>query len=424
MLRLAADLPAVEVRVVALRALVLAGRVAALFVAPALRVAAPFFPEALRGAGPFFADRLRSVGPRLLVDAAFSVALLGVSAPWTSRRFSIVSAALRRSLTTRRAAFSAPARASGPRLSRSDSACATRLRRPCERNDEKKSLLLFLAMSREANANDRGAAARLPRFPKEGPRSLGRRTQVHGLIQTDMEVVHLSRIRLFCLLALAAAALAAPAVAQAAATPERFEGVTVKRYVMGRVKPSTQARGAAHLWTNTGFSNRRAVYPVVRHQVLENGSEWVQVEALRARTQVRVWIPKWATHRVWIAYRVKIDLSSRLATVYRDGKVARRFRVVVGARSTPTPTGQWYVVDRLRLRTSWAYGKWALATSAFSRILKHFEGGQGQVAMHARGSLVAPVGTAASHGCVRFRDGDIAWMAAHVPNGTQVSIKQ
>ena len=135
MLRLAADLPAVEVGVVALRALVLAGRVAALFVAPALRVAAPFFPEALRGAGPFLADRLLSVGPRLLVDAAFSVPLLGGSAPWTSRRFSIVSAALRRSLTTRRAAFSAPARASGPRLSRSDSACATRLRRPWERND-------------------------------------------------------------------------------------------------------------------------------------------------------------------------------------------------------------------------------------------------------------------------------------------------
>src|SRR5947207_1738895 len=86
------------------------------------------------------------------------------------------------------------------------------------------------------------------------------------------------------------------------------------------------------------------------------------------------------------------------------------------AGATPTPTGQWYVVDRLRLRTSWAYGKWALATSAFSRILKHFEGGQGEVAMHARGSLTAPVGTAASHGCVRFRDGDIAWMAAHVPN--------
>jgi lipoprotein-anchoring transpeptidase ErfK/SrfK len=239
-----------------------------------------------------------------------------------------------------------------------------------------------------------------------------------------METVPPSRIRLFLLVALSALALAAPAVAEAAATPRRFEAVTVKRYLMGRVKPSVRARGAAHLWTNTGFSNRRAVYPVLRHQVLADGTEWVQVEALRDRTQVAVWIPKWATRRVWISYRIKIDISSRLATIYRDGKVARRFRVVVGAPSTPTPTGHWYVVDRLRLRTSWAWGKWALATSAFSRILKHFDGGQGQVALHARGALAAPVGTAASHGCVRFRDGDIAWLAAHVPNGTQISIQK
>jgi lipoprotein-anchoring transpeptidase ErfK/SrfK len=239
-----------------------------------------------------------------------------------------------------------------------------------------------------------------------------------------MRSVHLTQTRLFLLAALAAIALAVPAVAQAGSVPKRFEGVTVKRYLMGRVKPALGARGAAHLWTNTGFSNRRAVYPVLRHQVLDDGSEWLQVQALRNRTQVKVWIPKWATRRVWIDYRIKVDISSRLATIYRGGKVVRRFRVVVGGPSTPTPTGHWYVVDRMRLRESWAYGKWALATSAFSRVLKRFDGGLGQVALHARGSLSAPVGTAASHGCVRFRDGDIAWLAAHVPNGTGVWIQR
>jgi lipoprotein-anchoring transpeptidase ErfK/SrfK len=232
------------------------------------------------------------------------------------------------------------------------------------------------------------------------------------------------RIRLFFFTALAAAALAAPAVAEAANPPKRFEGVTVKRYLMGRIKPTMRARGAAHLWTNTGFSNRRAIYPVVRHQVLDDGTEWLQVDALRSRTQVKVWIPKWATRTVWLAYQIKVDLSSRLATIYKNGKVARRFRVVVGAPSTPTPTGRWYVVDRMRLRTSWAYGKWALATSAFSRVLKRFDGGQGQVALHARGSLASPVGTAASHGCVRFNDGAIAWMASRIPNGTQILIQK
>jgi lipoprotein-anchoring transpeptidase ErfK/SrfK len=234
-----------------------------------------------------------------------------------------------------------------------------------------------------------------------------------------------TRPRLFLLAALVAGALVIPAAAaHAAPVPDKYEGVTVTRYLMGRVKPDLRARGSAHLWTNTGFSNRRAVYPVVRHQVMADGSEWLQVDALRNRTQVKVWIPKWATRRVWIAWHIKVDISSRLATIYKNGSVIRRFRVVVGAPSTPTPTGHWYVVDRMRLRESWAYGKWALATSAFSRVLKRFDGGQGQVALHARGSLSAPVGTAASHGCVRFRDGDIAWLAGHVPNGTGVDVQR
>jgi hypothetical protein len=239
-----------------------------------------------------------------------------------------------------------------------------------------------------------------------------------------MKTVHLSRTRLFIACALAVVALAVPAIAEATPVPKQFEGVTVKRYLMGRVKPSIRARGAAHLWTNTGFSNRRAVYPVLRHQVLDDGSEWVQVRALRNRTQVKVWIPRWATRRVWIAYKIKIDISSRLATVYKNGKVNRRFRVVVGAPSTPTPTGTWYVVDRMHLHTSWSQGRWALATSAFSRVLKRFDGGLGQVALHARGLLRDPVGTAASHGCVRFNNGDISWIAGHVPNGTQILIQR
>jgi lipoprotein-anchoring transpeptidase ErfK/SrfK len=240
-----------------------------------------------------------------------------------------------------------------------------------------------------------------------------------------IELVHSLRTPVALAIALAVTALCGPGLAEAAPKPpDRFEGVTITRYLMGRVQPSSRARGTAHLWTNTGFSNRRAVYPVLRHRTLSNESEWVQVKVLRGRKTVKVWIPRWATRRVWLDYRVQVDLSSRKAKVYRQGKLVKRFRVVVGARSTPTPTGHFFVVDRLHLRDSWARGGWALATSAFSRVLTEFAGGQGQVAMHTRGSLTAPVGTAASHGCVRFNDKDIRWMAAHVPNGTPVWIQR
>jgi lipoprotein-anchoring transpeptidase ErfK/SrfK len=239
-----------------------------------------------------------------------------------------------------------------------------------------------------------------------------------------MDSVQLPRISLVLATAFAAVALCVPAIAEAAKPPARFEGVTVKRYLMGRVQPSIKARGAAYLWTNTGFSNRRAVYPVLGHRVLKDGSEWLHVRTIRGRQNVKVWIPKWATRQVWLHYRVLIDTSSRKAKVYREGKIVKRFRVVVGAPSTPTPTGHFFVVDRMHLKDSWARGGWALATSAFSNVLTDFAGGSGEVAMHTRGSLSAPVGTAASHGCVRFNDGDIRWMAAHVPNGTPVWIQR
>jgi lipoprotein-anchoring transpeptidase ErfK/SrfK len=221
----------------------------------------------------------------------------------------------------------------------------------------------------------------------------------------------------------AVALLCVPAMAAAAKPQKVSEGVTVKRYLMGRVAPSVRARGAAHLWTNTGFSNRRAVYPVMAHKTLSDGSEWLRVKVIRGRQNVGVWIPRWATRHVTLHYRVLVDLSSRKANVYRDGRIVKRFRVVVGAPGSPTPRGHFYVVDRMHLYNGWARGGWALATSAFSHVYSEFDGGIGQIAMHARGSLSDPVGTARSHGCIRFNDNEIAWMASHVPNGTPVWVQ-
>jgi lipoprotein-anchoring transpeptidase ErfK/SrfK len=239
-----------------------------------------------------------------------------------------------------------------------------------------------------------------------------------------MEPVHLSRIRLVLLAALAVAAFTLPLAAQAASIPDRDEAVTVNQFLTGRARPSSASRGVVSIWTNTGYSNRNAVYPVLEHMTAPNGADWVKVRVMRRPRNAEVWIPGSATRQVWIDSRIVIRLSSRTASVYQGGNLARRMRVVVGAPGTPTPTGEFYVVDRMRLHNSWARGTWALATSAYSLTLKHFDGGDGVVAMHGRGALTAPVGTAASHGCVRFNDGDIDWMAANIPNGTRIQIQR
>src|SRR5437764_9862088 len=225
--------------------------------------------------------------------------------------------------------------------------------------------------------------------------------------------------------ALAAVLVGVPvAVAEAVKLPQRDEAVMIKRYLLGRVVPKIGARGSVHLWTNTGYSNRRAVYPVVARKTLEDGSQWLKVRVVRRPRDVDTWVPAWATRQIWIDWHIVIDLSSRKARIYRNGRLYHHYRVVVGAPGTPTPTGHFYIVDHMKLYNNWAHGVWALATSAYSAKLKHFDGGDGVVALHGRGYLTARVGTAASHGCVRFNDRDIAWMAKHIPNGTRIDIQR
>ena len=81
-----------------------------------------------------------------------------------------------------------------------------------------------------------------------------------------------------------------------------------------------------------------------------------------------------------------------------------RWKVVVGKPSTPTPTGLFAIQASYRTPAASFEGRWILSLTAHSDVLSSFDGGDGQVALHGRGgaSLVDPLGTAASHGCVRF----------------------
>jgi len=71
-----------------------------------------------------------------------------------------------------------------------------------------------------------------------------------------------------------------------------------------------------------------------------------------------------------------------------------------------------------------ALGPWVLATSAYSSVLQEFDGGPGQIGLHGRTGLRAPLGSAASHGCVRFPDRAIAWLARRARPGTPVIVRR
>ena len=221
---------------------------------------------------------------------------------------------------------------------------------------------------------------------------------------------------------LATAAVAPAAPGGSTHVAARASAVSIETPVWARRKPSKSAPRVARIDTYTPLTISQLVLPVVRDQVTAAGSRWVRVRLPGRPNGRSAWIPARGTKPRTLDWRVKVDLSRRLARIYRDGRIVRRFRIVVGARRTPTPRGRFFVVERVKLHTSWARGLWALALSAHSNVLQEFDGGDGQVAMHARGSLPARLGSAASHGCLRFGNRSIAWLGRRLPNGTPVDI--
>ncbi len=103
-------------------------------------------------------------------------------------------------------------------------------------------------------------------------------------------------------------------------------------------------------------------------------------------------------------WRIQVVRRARRATLLHAGRAVAHWPVVVGAPATPTPKGLFALQASYRTSPSSFEGAWILALTAHSDVLFTFAGGDGQVALHGRGgpSLSDPLGTAASHGCIRF----------------------
>jgi lipoprotein-anchoring transpeptidase ErfK/SrfK len=94
----------------------------------------------------------------------------------------------------------------------------------------------------------------------------------------------------------------------------------------------------------------------------------------------------------------------------------------VGRTSTPTPLGEFFVEESIRLRPGDVGWPFALALSARSTVLQEFDGGPGQIALHGMTNVGGVLGTADSHGCVRLADDAIRWLASRIAAGAPVTI--
>ncbi len=118
-------------------------------------------------------------------------------------------------------------------------------------------------------------------------------------------------------------------------------------------------------------------------------------------------------------WRIEVSTARRTLTLFRAGKPVHTVSVVVGKPSTPTPDGLFAIAWAIPWHPNDFLGSWVLELTAHSDVLQEFDGGDGTVGIHGRGgaSLVDPLGSAASHGCIRLANNDIDWLVSTVGQG-------
>lgn len=238
-------------------------------------------------------------------------------------------------------------------------------------------------------------------------------------------------VALFASALLPAAASADPgagAAPRSISAPSRAVGATVGRLVtpvrarlrLDRPRPSRRVS------VQTSWSGQPTTLLVLDSKTYR-GREWLEVLLPDRPNGTSGWVPRerLVLHR--IPYWIEVSTGRRTVSVYRRGRLVRRFRAVVGAPSTPTPRGLAAVYERNRQPDPSAFlGTWVLALTIQSNVLKRFEGGTGRVGIHGRSgaSLRDPLGSARSHGCIRIGNGPVSWVAAHVRAGTPVRLRR
>jgi hypothetical protein len=233
----------------------------------------------------------------------------------------------------------------------------------------------------------------------------------------------------------AAACLVLPSVGLAAATVapepghsaqlsnERTSTMSARVVYAGifRKSPSktSHAIGRLHQLTEDGYPE---VYLALRAYTEADGIEWTKIR-IPGRPNGRV---GWVVRDLLGPFResrwqIVVNRRRTRMTVFWNGHRRWRRPVGIGKPGTPTPAGRFWIRERIRVRDKASpYWPYALGTADYS-TLSEWPGG-GVVGIHGDWNEPQLIPGRPSHGCIRMHDGDVAWLAKHVPVGTPLRI--
>ena len=212
------------------------------------------------------------------------------------------------------------------------------------------------------------------------------------------------------------AATSAALVAATKPPPVRIVRVLAGAAVALRDRPNGSV--VTRLGDTTELGSARRLGVVRRHgrwlgvttPALPNGTlGWID----RRSAAIRVERTRWSIHA---------DVSRRTVVVRRAGRVVKRLSVAVGRPGSLTPTGRFAITDKFSGGNYGPYyGCCILAISATQPNTPPGWTGGNRMAIHGT-SDPASIGAAASAGCLRATDADLAFLMRHVPVGAPVVI--
>jgi L,D-transpeptidase catalytic domain len=194
----------------------------------------------------------------------------------------------------------------------------------------------------------------------------------------------------------------------------------VLRRIEARAAPARAAARVASLGVHTP-ENTANVVLVVGERMRRDGL-WVRVRLPVLPNGRTGWVPR----RVLGGYEfvhthLVVDRERFTATLLYDGRKVFTAPVGVGRPHWPTPSGEFYVRDRLNGFGDPFYGPVAFGTSARSAVLTDWPDG-GFVGIHGTNEPQLIPG-AISHGCIRMRNRDIVRLGRLMPVGTPLTIR-
>lgn len=195
----------------------------------------------------------------------------------------------------------------------------------------------------------------------------------------------------------------------------------VRTTARARALPNPHSPVVARLATRTpeGTSN---LVTVIGRRVDSRGRVWVQARLPVLPNDTTGWVPRKALGGyVAVRTHLYVDLDQLTARLERNGRTVFEASIGVGTASAPTPTGRFYIRNKLTSYRSPMYGPVAFGTSARSAILTDWPAG-GFVGIHGTDQPELLPGRV-SHGCIRLPNPDILRLARLMPVGTPVTIR-